>query len=94
MSHGVPCLAFRSDGVHSNNVNDELIDHDRTGLLASGESDFLCRLQSVLRCPQVLIRLGEAARREIRSRYGWDAHLARYEHLFATLQTEARCGRS
>jgi glycosyltransferase involved in cell wall biosynthesis len=85
MSHGVPCLAFRSDGVTSSNVTEELVEHGRTGLLATGEHGFQSQLESVLRRPDILGPLGPAARRCVAQTYSWERHLEGYEHLFDQL---------
>ncbi len=89
MSHGVPCLALRSDGKSSWNVNDEIIEHGRTGILAEGESGFATELESVLGSPSKLTPMGQAAREHVIRHHSWDAHLDRYESLFDELRPEA-----
>jgi glycosyltransferase involved in cell wall biosynthesis len=90
MSHGVPCLAIRADGVNYWNVNEEIIDDGRTGVLADGEVDFGRRLESILRRPGQLARLGQAARRHVAENHAWDRHIDRYEGLFGEMLAEGR----
>lgn len=85
MGHGVPCLAIRADGAHYWNVNDEVIDDGRIGLLADGEAGFARLLESVLDRPDQLPPLGQAARRHVAENHTWDAHLDRYEEFFEPL---------
>jgi glycosyltransferase involved in cell wall biosynthesis len=102
MSHGVPCLGFKPDGKQFCNVNDEVIEHNRTGLLADGESDFRAQLESALRQPERLACLGERARQHVAQHFVWDKHLEGYEMLFEQLvtsrpalsQAEPACSRS
>ena len=90
MSHGLPCLAFRADGRSFFNVNEELIEHGRTGLLAANEAEFCVTLGQALRDLANLTRLGRAAREEVSNRYSWDRHLQRYEALFEDLLARER----
>ncbi len=85
MSHGVPCMAFLDDGKTFFNVNREIIDHRRTGILVDGERGFERELAAVLSNPSMLDGLGETARKAIGARWTWDAHLTRYEQLFEEL---------
>lgn len=85
MSFGVPCLAFRADDERFVNVNEEIIDHGRTGLLARNEVDFRDTLGTMLQSVESLARLGGAARNEVAEKYSWNRHLLRYETLFEQL---------
>jgi glycosyltransferase involved in cell wall biosynthesis len=89
MSHGVPCLAFLPDGVNYCNVNDEIIENGRTGLLAKNDSDFLQHLRSVLINPEQLLSLGQMARRQVMDYHTWGSHLDQYEQLFDELHFES-----
>jgi glycosyltransferase involved in cell wall biosynthesis len=85
MSHGVPCLGIKADGVTYVNMNEEIIDHGNTGLLAENEADFTRQLERALQQPGGLTELGRAARRRIAEHHTWDKHLDRYEELFDEL---------
>ena len=85
MSYGVPCVAIKADYKKYWNANTEVIEHGKTGLLATDEADFTRQLESALRDPQRLASFGAAARREIVEHYTWDKHLGRYEALFEEL---------
>jgi glycosyltransferase involved in cell wall biosynthesis len=85
MSHGVPCLGFRADGKSFCNVNEELIDHEHTGLLANDTSDFREQLESVFRRSERLGLMGRRAREHVAQHFVWDKHLDRYEELFEQL---------
>jgi glycosyltransferase involved in cell wall biosynthesis len=85
MSHGVPSLAVRADGIAYFNVFDEIIASGRTGLLANDEADFRRQLHRVLAQPALLEPLGRAAREHVARNHTWDRHLERYEQLFESL---------
>lgn len=88
MSHGLPCLGFRHDGVNYHNANDEIIDHDRTGLLARDAADFAAQLETAFRRPDRLRGLGQAAFQHAAKHFSWERHLERYERLFERLCEE------
>ena len=90
MSHGTPCLGFLADGKTFWNVNDEIIEHGTTGLLARAAEDFRRQLEGVLRCPQQLALLGQAARCHVAQNFTWESHLDRYESLFEELLAESQ----
>jgi glycosyltransferase involved in cell wall biosynthesis len=92
MSHGVPCLAMRGDGVRFHTVSAEVIRDGVDGFLAESDDDFGCQLEQLLRRPEALRSAGEAAREEVAGRSSWDRHLDRYEELFEELLAE-RAGR-
>lgn len=85
MAHGCPVLAFRSDGQQYQTVNDEIIEHRVTGLLADDEESFILELQKVVADPELLIPLGQAARQRVATTNTWEKHLERYETLFTEL---------
>jgi len=93
MSHGVPCLAMRPDGVRYCNVNPEIIDDGRTGLLADGEGGFARQLEAALGQPDRFKPMGRNARRHVSRHFTWDAHLDRYEQLFSELCDRRRSPR-
>ena len=85
MSHGVPCLAMRGDGVRYHTANGEIIEHGRDGFLASSDEGFCQQLRLLLRQPHVLRKAGDVARATVAERYTWDRHLERLEGLFGEL---------
>jgi glycosyltransferase involved in cell wall biosynthesis len=85
MSYGVPCLAFKADGLTTWHPLHEILDHGRTGLLATDQEDFGRLLRDVLRGPEMLIQIGQAARRYALEHHSWERHLDRYEELFEEL---------
>jgi glycosyltransferase involved in cell wall biosynthesis len=85
MSHGVPCLAMRGDGVRYHNANAEVLRHGVDGFLADSDEDFAGQLGRLLGRPDALRAAGAAARQTVLDRYTWDGHLARYEALFEEL---------
>lgn len=84
MAHGVPVLGFRASSKFSN-VNEEIIEHDKTGILAADENEFLTRLDRALDNPESLNALGKNARSAVIDRYSWDHHLDCYESLFESM---------
>jgi len=103
MSHGVPCLAMRGDGIRFHTANAEIVRHGVDGFLAACDEDFCMQLEKLLQTPQVLWSAGKAARATVERQYTWDQHLDRYEDLFdelicaqkrgSLLRMEARVGR-
>ena len=85
MSHGTPCLAFRSNGSNFRNVNEELITHNEDGLLADSPDDFRNQLASVFHQREKLIKLGTGARATVLRRFQWQRHMEVYEELFLQL---------
>jgi glycosyltransferase involved in cell wall biosynthesis len=85
MSHGVPCLAMRGDGVRYHNANAEVVRHGVDGFLADSDEDFAGQLGRLLGRPDELRAAGAAARRTVLDRHTWDRHLARYEAIFEEL---------
>lgn len=85
MSHAVPCLGFRSDGVNFRNVNEEIITHRKDGLLGSSLEDFRNQLAAALQRPDELVRLGKAARETMLGKFSWPRHLDTYDRLFEEL---------
>lgn len=90
MSYGVPCVAIKADYKTYWNANAEVIEHRKTGLLATDEADFTRQLEFALRGPQQLASFGAAARRDVLEHYSWDKHLGRYEALFEELIQDRR----
>jgi glycosyltransferase involved in cell wall biosynthesis len=85
MSHGVPCLAMRGDGIRFHTANAEIIRHRVDGFLADSDADFCIQLEQLLQIPQSLRSAGKEARATIERQYTWDQHLDRYEELFDEL---------
>lgn len=85
MSHGVPCLAMRGDGVRFHTANAEIIREGVDGFLAANDEEFVARLAELVGQPERLARAGAAARESVERRYTWEQHLDRYETLFAQL---------
>ena len=85
MSHGLPCLAFRPDGIDTWNVNEEIIQHNRTGILADDFEHFCRQMDQAVEKPERLLPLGRAARESVVANHSWDVHLDRYEALFDEL---------
>lgn len=85
MSHGVPCVAFSSQSGVSRNVNDELIEHRRTGWLATSEDEFRACVTEAIENAPLRRRIGQAAREVIARRNSWDAHLANFERVASEL---------
>jgi glycosyltransferase involved in cell wall biosynthesis len=90
MSYGIPVLGIRPDGKDYISGIEELIEHGRTGLLASGEVDFNRQLEAVFQQPEQLAPLGQAARSQIAEKHTWERHLDRYEEVFDRLAPKER----
>jgi len=50
-------------------ANREVIEHDRSGLLASTDADWLAGLRALAASPELRARLGQAGRRTVETRY-------------------------
>jgi glycosyltransferase involved in cell wall biosynthesis len=81
MSHGVPCLAMREDGVQYYSANSELIESGVNGFLARSDEDFSRLSRVLLSDIDAVHRAGLAARDAVRSKHTWDAHIDRFERL-------------
>lgn len=81
MSHGLPTLTIRHDGVRYANANHEFIQDDVTGLLADGEGAFRERLLDVITYPAPLEAMGGRARAIVEQEHTWIAHAERLEAL-------------
>ena len=68
MAAGVPCLAFRGDGVRYHNANAEVIQHGRDGFLADSDDAFRQELERLIRQPALLQAAGVHARQLVASR--------------------------
>jgi glycosyltransferase involved in cell wall biosynthesis len=85
MSHGVPCLAMRGDGVRYHNANAEMVEHGRDGFLADDDEEFCRQLGELVQQPGKLREAGEAARETVARKYTWEKHLTRLLELFEEL---------
>lgn len=89
MSYGVPVLGMRPDGETYKSGIEELVQHERTGLLANDEDDFQRQLETAIADPQQLKTLGTAARRQALEQHTWDAHLDRFEQIVERISPRA-----
>lgn len=85
MSHGLPTLSIRADGKEYRNANHEMVEHRKTGFLANDEADFEVTLAELLRHPERLPAIGNAAREVVIRTNTWDAYI---EQLLARLSVE------
>jgi glycosyltransferase involved in cell wall biosynthesis len=83
MSHGLPALTIRHDGVRYENANHEFIQDDVTGFLADGEDGFRQRLVQLLADPEPLDATGARARAVVEREHTWTAHVSNLESLIA-----------
>ena len=78
MSAGKPCVALRGSGA------EEIIDHEKTGLLIEDRDpeQLACALVRLLTQPQLSEQLGEAGYEQWQKRFSYDAFQSRFiEHL-------------
>lgn len=61
----------------------EGIDHQGTIRIADDARDCAATIRALLADPPAAAALGEAARRQVIARYGWDARLAPLDDLLA-----------
>ena len=99
MSHCVPTLSIRADGSRYRNANHEIITSGNNGIVATGESEFLQRLQSCIANPRQLSPLSYQARQTYLERHRPSVALDRWEKLLLQvvanqIRTEApsKCG--
>lgn len=80
MSSGVPCISTPVNGIP------ELIQHERTGLLATpGDVDSLAeQLRKLITDPELRHRLAEAAHAKVLADFDLNRNVARLGHIFAT----------
>jgi glycosyltransferase involved in cell wall biosynthesis len=78
MSHGLPTLTIRHDGVRYENANHEFIQDGVTGFLADGEAAFRDRLAQLTADPGPLDAVGARARDSVEHDHTWAAHV---DHL-------------
>jgi glycosyltransferase involved in cell wall biosynthesis len=90
MARGVPCLAFRGDGVRYHNANGEILRHNQDGFLADSDEDFCRQLGELIAAPAMLRSAGEQARQTVAERYTWEHHLDQLEALFEELARQGR----
>lgn len=74
MSHGLPSLSFRPDGVQFHGANDEIVEHETSGLLANDPQHFEALLGALLRGEYDLDKLGQGAQRAVMRRKSWAEH--------------------
>lgn len=86
MSHGIPCIAMKPDGIKILGAADEFIVHEANGFLAESDQDFssiLQRWHSLDLNTQQLMR--NRARNHVSSHNTWQSHLARLTELLERL---------
>lgn len=79
MSHGIPVVAARLGALQ------DLIAHDRTGLLFEGGNidDMAAQMQRLWHDPALARRLGTAARAHVAESYNAEVHLSRLKAAYA-----------
>lgn len=85
MSYQVPVLAFRADNAQYINVNEELIDHCKDGLLAADEREYFSLLDQCLIEEINLKPLAEAATIRVRANNSWQSHCEKISNLIDKL---------
>ena len=88
MARGVPCLGIKADGGRYLNANQEVIEHQRTGLLAESEREYARLLRHAIEHRTALRALGDRAREKVRQYNSWDAHIQRLEHVFVRVLSD------
>ncbi len=78
---GRPVVGARVGGLP------EIVDHQQTGLLVEPEdADALAKaIVSLLKSPQRLIQLGQAARAKVQKEFGWGHYVEAYDALYRKL---------
>jgi glycosyltransferase involved in cell wall biosynthesis len=85
MSHGIPCVAMKGDGVRYHNANVDIVTSGRDGFLAQSDEEFHAMVAQLLAAPERVTAAGESARATIAQRHTWTRHLERYESIFDEL---------
>jgi glycosyltransferase involved in cell wall biosynthesis len=85
MSHGLPTLSIRADGKEYRNANHEIVEHGKAGFLANDETDFGLILIELLRSPERLPAIGDAAREAVIRNNTWEGYI---DQLLARLTVE------
>ena len=75
MSHGVPCIALKSDGQSIFNANAELITHGEDGFLAASDGEFATLLNHAIQHPGLLKSMGSKARERVVKKNSWEVHM-------------------
>lgn len=81
MSYAIPVIAMKPDGIVYNTVSSEIIENERIGFLADSEDDYYHKLEAILKSPEKLYVIGQAARKHVESNYSWRSHITKYERL-------------
>ena len=79
MSHSLPTLSFRPDGINFVTATDEVISHEQNGLLANNFAMFEKLLREAIERKMDIGPLGSAAARTVNDNHRWDVHMRQME---------------
>lgn len=81
MGHSLATLSYRPDGMRFHGANNEIVEHEISGLLAQDEDHFADLLGRLLHGGYDIDRLGSEARNAITRRNSWPEHAAQIVSL-------------
>lgn len=89
MSYSLPTLSFRPNGITVVTATDELISHEKNGLLADNPSMFADLLRTVLEGSVLSDSIRSEAAKTIEAHHRWEVHMNKIEDVILNSKAHA-----